>query len=75
MNAGGWGPIIATLEAALTAGGGVGILAGLAIKATAGSDETKHAFSHRLMGAAGVGLMVGLMAQDIANMFFSWVGL
>ncbi len=68
-----WGPLVSTLQTVLTSCGGLGLLIALAIKATAGSDETKHAFSHRLMGACGGGLMIGLLAGEIFDLLDSWM--
>lgn len=71
---GAWSPLIGLLEGLLLACGGLGILLGLAIKAVAGSDEGRHATSHKLIAAAAVGLLVGLLARDIYGMVFSWMG-
>lgn len=68
-----WDPLVSTLQTVLTSCRGLGLLIALAIKATAGSDETKHAFSHRLMGACGGGLMIGLLAGEIFDLMDSWM--
>lgn len=70
-----WAPMINTLSGLLTGLGSIGILVGLGLKATAASDQMRHAFSHRIMAGAATGLLVGLLATDIAGMFLQWVGL
>lgn len=71
---GAWEPIISLLQGVLLACGGLGIVAGVAVKAVAGTDEGRHAASHKIMTAAGVGLMFGLLAPDIYALIFSWMG-
>lgn len=70
---GAWDPIIDLLQGVLLACGGLGVLLGVALKAVAGTDEGRHAMSHKLMAAAGVGLMFGLLSRDIYNLIFSWM--
>lgn len=70
-----WSPLINVVSTLLQGLGTLGMLLGLALKAVAGPDEMKHALSHRVMGGAAMGLMVGLLAVDISNLFMSWVGI
>ncbi len=71
---GAWSPLVGLLEGLLLACAGLGVLLGLAIKAVAGSDEDRHAVSHKLIAAASVGLLAGLLARDVYGMIFSWMG-
>ena len=68
-----WQSIIDTLQGILVACGGLGIVVALAIKAAAGHDASKHAFSHVLIGGAVSGLLIGLLAKDIYQLMLSWI--
>ncbi len=68
-----WSDIIGTLEGILVACGGLGVAVGLCLKATAAHDESKHSFSHTIIGSSLTGLLIGLLAQDIGGMFIGWI--
>lgn len=67
-----WSPLISLLQGLLLGAGGLGILIGIAVKAAAGPNEARHSLSHKLIGAAATGLMIGLLAPEIVDLIFSW---
>ena len=69
-----WNPLVNLLKALLVSCGSLGLLVGCAIKATASTNDLKHAFSHKVIGASMAGLFVGLAAEDIYSMFDAWTG-
>lgn len=68
-----WATPITILQGLLVGAGALGILMGLAVKAVAGANESRHQLSHRLISAAGTGLIIGLLADSIVNLAFSWM--
>lgn len=70
---GAWSPIIETLQGILVACGGLGVAVGLCLKATAAHDEGRHGLSHTIIASSLAGLLVGLLAQDIAGVFVGWI--
>ncbi len=69
-----WAPIINYLRYILVACGGLGFIIGAAIGASAGDDVDRKTLSHRIMASTIVGLLVGLMAEDLYNIIFGWTG-
>lgn len=69
-----WSPIVSLLKTLLVSCGSLGLLVGFAIKATATTNDVKHAFSHKVIGASMAGLFIGLAAEDIYKMLDSWTG-
>lgn len=66
-------PLINILQALVVTAGGLGMAVGLCLKAVARDNHEMHAKSHWLMAAAAVGLLIGLTAEDIYNLIFSWM--
>lgn len=75
MDPGIWAPFVTLLESLLTYAGGVGILLGLAISGLFSHDADKQALGFTVAGTSGFGLLVGLLARDVAALFGGWVGL
>ncbi len=68
-----WTPLITLVQSLLIGAGGLGLIIAFATKATAATNEDRHAMSHKLISASIAGLLIGLLAQDIYNLIFGWL--
>lgn len=67
-----WAPLVAVLRGLIIAAGGVGVILGLAIKATAGPREDGQTLGNRVLEGALVGLLVGLLSQPFYDLIVAW---
>lgn len=68
-----WTSIINLLQGLVLAAGGLGFTVGLAMKASAGHNQDRHALANKLMEGSVVGLFVGLLAVAGYNLLNSWM--
>ena len=67
-----WGTLIGLLQGLLVAAGGVGFVTGLAVKSLAGPRDAAQALGNRILEGSVVGLLVGLSAEPIYDLFVGW---
>lgn len=68
-----WTPLVDLLKGLVLAAGGVGIVVGLAVKATAAGNQDRQALGNRLIEGAIAGLFVGLLAVAIYELMEAWI--
>jgi hypothetical protein len=67
-----WGTLIGLLQGLVIAAGGVGFVVGLAVKSLAGPREGAQALGNRILEGSIAGLLIGLSAEPIYNLFVGW---
>lgn len=75
QGGGGYGPwatIIGILRGLLIGAGGLGIVVGLGVKASAMGNADRQEFGNRVIERAVVGLFIGLLADPIYNLIVQW---
>ncbi len=72
-GAGGWGPLISTLQSVVPIAGALGMLAGLAIWGSAGPNSAQKRLGTSVIGCAGCGLVMGMFAPDLAALFTQFI--
>ena len=73
----GYGPfdsIISTIKNFLRSLAVLGVLAGTAVKATAGTDTDKHELSHKIIGTCLFAFVFVTIAPGLYDLMFGWTG-
>lgn len=65
--------VITLLQSLLVVGGSIGILAGLAVIATAGPNSNRHQLGIYLLEGSGAGLILGLSAEPLYDLILKLV--
>lgn len=62
-----WSPIIGVVKTILVSASGLGLTVGVIYKLMDDDDSGKHSWTNAVMGAAALGLFIGLLAEPIVS--------
>ena len=67
-----WGTIIGILQGLVVGAGGLGIVVGLGVKASAMGNSERQEFGNRMLERAVVGVLLGLPSVPLYNLIVQW---